>query len=140
MVPAAFVRLDALPLTPNGKVDRAHLPAPAPSDGSPEMRALTSTEQRVVDIWREVLGVGRVGVDDEFFAVGGHSLAAMRVLSRVRDAFDVDLPLDVMFVSPTPARVAAAIAREQAAHTAAAGVAPIARLQPLARPRAHLGE
>jgi acyl carrier protein len=101
-------------------------------------RPLTAIEQRVVDMWREVLGVGHVGVDDEFFAAGGHSLAAMRVLSRIRDAFDVDLPLDVMFVSPTPASVAAAIVDEHAAHVAAiAGPMPM-RLQPLARPGATL--
>jgi amino acid adenylation domain-containing protein len=138
MVPAAFVRLDALPLTANGKVDRAHLPLPDASGTTADERSLSPTEQRVVEVWREVLGVDRVGVDDDFFAVGGHSLAAMRVLSRIRDAFDVDLPLDAMFVDPTPARVAAAIAREAAASAATPAV-PIARLQPLARPHAGAG-
>jgi iturin family lipopeptide synthetase A/iturin family lipopeptide synthetase C/tyrocidine synthetase-3 len=137
MVPASFARLDALPLTANGKVDRARLPTPAIAAVPSNDRPRTPIEQRVVDVWREVLGVGHIGLDDDFFAVGGHSLAAMRVLSRIRDAFDVDLPLDVMFVSPTPARVATAIADEQAA---AAGSMPVARLQPLARPRAGLGQ
>jgi amino acid adenylation domain-containing protein len=138
MVPAWFVRLESLPLTTNGKVDRARLPLPVMPGVARDERPLTAIEQRVVDMWREVLGVGHVGVDDEFFAAGGHSLAAMRVLSRIRDAFDVDLPLDVMFVSPTPASVAAAIVDEHAAHVAAiAGPMPM-RLQPLARPGATL--
>jgi iturin family lipopeptide synthetase A/iturin family lipopeptide synthetase C/tyrocidine synthetase-3 len=144
MVPALFMRLDRLPLTVNGKVDRAALPDPPSTTEAPtSTRPLTALEQRVVDVWRDVLGVEEVGVDDDFFALGGHSLAAMRVLSRIRDAFDVDLPLDAMFLTPTVARVAAAIADEQAAHDArlaSPAPTPIPRLQPLVRPRMSANE
>ena len=110
MVPSAFVTLEALPLTPNGKVDRKALPAP---DG--ERSALPSTfvaprtpvEQRLADIWSEVLGVERSACSDDFFELGGHSLLATQVLSRVRDAFGVELPLRRCSRRPPSQRLAA---------------------------------
>jgi amino acid adenylation domain-containing protein len=113
MMPSAFVLLDALPITPNGKIDRRRLPAPG---GSPESRrepvaARNATEERLLAIWKELLGVERIGVEDDFFALGGHSLLATQALSRVRQAFGVELPLRTFFAAPSVASVAAEISR-----------------------------
>jgi amino acid adenylation domain-containing protein len=99
MIPAAFVSLDALPLTPNGKVDRRALPAP---DFSAEayVAPRTPTEEVVAEIWRELLRVDRVGVRDGFFALGGHSLMATRVISRLRERLDAEVPLAALFEAP----------------------------------------
>jgi amino acid adenylation domain-containing protein len=111
MVPSAFVVLPALPLTPNGKLDRRALPAPDEArDESSFVAPRTAVEEIVAEIWREVLGVERVGVRDDFFLLGGHSLSAARVLSRVRDALAVDLPLIVIFEAPTVEGMAEAVA------------------------------
>ena len=107
MVPAAFVLLPSLPLSATGKIDRAVLAASAPdtaeaSDGYVAPR--TPIEAHLAAIWAEVLGAPRVGVDDDFFALGGHSLVATRVVSRVRDAFRVALPLRALFEHPDGGR------------------------------------
>ena len=97
MVPAAYVFLDALPLTPNGKLDRRALPARirAKPRGGQRIRGATHAGRggRVAGIWADVLGVERVGVHDNFFELGGHSLLATQVISRMREAFEVELPL-----------------------------------------------
>jgi non-ribosomal peptide synthetase component F/acyl carrier protein len=112
MVPAAFVAMDVLPLTRNGKVDRRALPEPDPATAAAEYVApRTPTEQALADIWAELLGAARVGADDGFFALGGHSLLATRVVTRVREAFGIDLPLRAVFESPTLSALAAAIER-----------------------------
>ncbi|MES1242897.1 MAG: amino acid adenylation domain-containing protein, partial [Acidobacteriota bacterium] len=109
MVPAAFVRLDALPLNANGKVDRKALARIEPVLGpaSPETEApRNATEELLAGIWAEVLGLERIGIRDDFFDLGGHSLLILRVLSRVREAFGADLvPRDV-FDAPTVAGLA----------------------------------
>ncbi|ONI80244.1 hypothetical protein ALI22I_43490 [Saccharothrix sp. ALI-22-I] len=98
MVPAAFVVLGALPLSTNGKVDRAALPAPA--ETTPAARHVaprTDTEQVLAGIWEDALGVAGVGVEDDFFALGGDSMRSLLVTSRCRAAFDVPLtPHDVL--------------------------------------------
>jgi len=104
MVPSTFVVLEALPLTPNGKVDRRALRAP--DMFSPELEKAcvapqTSVEEVIVGIWAEVLGLKQLGVDDNFFDLGGHSLLATQLISRVRDAFQVELPLQTLFEAPT---------------------------------------
>jgi amino acid adenylation domain-containing protein len=112
MVPAAFVTLDALPVTPNGKVDRNALPDPAwdRSAVTREFRApSTPTEQLLATIWGEVLGIEEVGVNDNFFALGGHSLLGMQVVSRIRLQWPVALPLRAIFDTPTIAGLAAAV-------------------------------
>jgi amino acid adenylation domain-containing protein len=107
MLPAAFVELDALPLSPNGKIDRRALPAPG--TGRPELEepfaaARTPVEEVIVGVWSEVLGVERVGVRDDFAELGGHSLHATRIASRLRETFAVEVPLRALFESATVAR------------------------------------
>ena len=104
MVPSAFVLLDALPLTPNGKVDRRALPAPdgdraGLADGFVAPR--TAVEEDLVAVWREVLGLERVGIKDNFFALGGHSLLATQVMTRVEEAFGKEAPVRLLFEAPT---------------------------------------
>ncbi|HEX3252554.1 MAG TPA: amino acid adenylation domain-containing protein [Pyrinomonadaceae bacterium] len=109
MVPSAFVLLDRLPLTKNGKVDRRMLPAPEPLRSDLEATYVaprTAVEELLVEIWESVLGVERVGAHDNFFDLGGHSLLATRVISRVRQAFAIDLPLRKLFEEPTVAGLA----------------------------------
>lgn len=94
--------LEALPLTSSGKVDRKALPAPERSvlDEATYVAPRTPTEEILAGIWAEVLGVGRVGMEDNFFDLGGHSLLAMPVVSRVRQALSVELPLRELFAGP----------------------------------------
>jgi amino acid adenylation domain-containing protein len=109
MVPSAFVGLEAFPLTPNGKVDRHSLPAPGLSDIRAEnayAEPRTPVEGQLVEIWEEVLGLERVGIHEDFFELEGHSLLATRVVSRLRDALGVELPLRYLFETPTVADLA----------------------------------
>jgi amino acid adenylation domain-containing protein len=111
MVPAAFVAVDAFPRTSSGKVDRRALPDP--DFGAPAaawVAPRTPAEEVLAGIFADVLGVERIGAEDDFFGLGGHSLLATRVVSRVREAFDVELPLRAVFDAPTVARLAARIA------------------------------
>ncbi|WP_422736342.1 non-ribosomal peptide synthetase [Micromonospora sp. WMMD729] len=112
-VPTHLTVLDRLPLHPNGKVDRAALaalPAPGADEGA-LVAPRTVTEETVAEIWCAVLGVDRIGVDTDFFAAGGHSLLAVRVLSRLRQAFGLDIPLRLIFDHPTIAASAAELER-----------------------------
>ncbi|WP_143264421.1 phosphopantetheine-binding protein, partial [Amycolatopsis kentuckyensis] len=97
-VPAAFVRLDALPLTANGKLDRRALPAPAaPAETAEYAAPETETEEVLAAIWAEALDLDRVGVEDNFFALGGDSLRSLRITSMTKSAFDVEItPKDVL--------------------------------------------
>jgi amino acid adenylation domain-containing protein len=116
MVPTAFVTLEALPLTPNGKVDRRALPAPDPSSFRAEnayAEPRTPVEEALAGIWEEVLDVGRVGIHDDFFELGGHSLLATQLVSRVREAFQVELPLRSLFEEPTIAGLAVTITQQR---------------------------
>ncbi|HST61204.1 MAG TPA: amino acid adenylation domain-containing protein, partial [Longimicrobium sp.] len=108
MVPSAFVWLDALPLTPNGKVDRRALPDPEAPYTAERVEPRTVTERVIAEIWMEVLGVENVGVEDDFFVLGGHSLRATQVLARIAQRLEVELPLRVLFQTPTVAGLAAA--------------------------------
>ena len=110
MVPGAFVALDALPLTPTGKTDRRALPAPDPAAAGPGYVAPRGpVEEVLATLWAELLGVERVGARDGFFEIGGHSLLATRVVSRVREAFGVEVPLRAIFDAPTVAELAARV-------------------------------
>ncbi|HJX27517.1 MAG TPA: condensation domain-containing protein, partial [Thermoanaerobaculia bacterium] len=112
MVPAVFVRLEALPLSPNGKVDRKSLPAPDRSRRATEAEYVaprTETEAVLVEIWKELLGLERIGVEDRFFDLGGHSLLAAQVLARVQQRFGIELPLREVFRTPTVSALATLI-------------------------------
>ncbi len=110
LVPAAVVVLPALPVTTNGKLDRRALPPPAePGAGSVPPR--TPQEERVAAIWAEALGVTRVGVHDDFFDLGGHSLQVARVVARLGAEWDLRLPMSVLAEHPTVAGLAAELAR-----------------------------
>jgi thioesterase domain-containing protein/acyl carrier protein len=100
MIPAAVVSLDALPLTVNGKLDTRALPAPEYT--ASEYRAPQSpTEVALAGIYAQVLGVGRVGVDDSFFDLGGDSISAMRLISAINSSLNVDLGVPALFEAPT---------------------------------------
>ncbi len=117
MVPSAFMFLDELPLSPNGKLDRPALPAPEfrLRPAGEIVKPRTATEEAVAGIWAEVLGIDRIGVNDSFFELGGHSLLATKVVSRLRNAFRVDLALRTFFERPTVEGVALAVLQQQAA-------------------------
>ncbi|RVW06847.1 non-ribosomal peptide synthetase [Prescottella agglutinans] len=116
MVPSVFVELDALPLNVNGKIDRKALPAPAVEPR--QFRApVTPYEIAVAGAFAEALGADKVGLDDDFFDLGGNSLVAVTVVSALRDALGVPVPLQWMFVDPSVESIAARI--ESGAHSAA---------------------
>jgi amino acid adenylation domain-containing protein/non-ribosomal peptide synthase protein (TIGR01720 family) len=96
MVPAQLIRLDAMPLSPSGKVDRRALPEPV-WQVREHVEPQTALEQQIAGIWRTVLGLPRIGLRDDFFALGGHSLLATQIISRTRQACDVELPLRTLF-------------------------------------------
>ncbi|HEY4457768.1 MAG TPA: amino acid adenylation domain-containing protein [Pseudonocardiaceae bacterium] len=106
MVPSALVELDTLPLNANGKVDRAALPAPALTTTT-SVAPRTPLEVAVAEVVADVLGLPSVGAHDDFFAIGGHSLHAIRVVTRLRENFQVDLAIGQLFSNPTVARLAA---------------------------------
>ncbi len=114
MLPAAWVELPRLPLTRSGKIDRAALPVPRWQVGrSAEFASVT--EQRLGRIWGEVLGRGEVGRNDDFFALGGHSLLGTQVSSRIAEEFGVELPLRALFEAPELYRLAEVIEQAQVA-------------------------
>jgi amino acid adenylation domain-containing protein len=112
MVPSAFVILEALPLTPNGKIDRRALPLPAEAQAKEDIDHLpprTAVEDILVNIWADVLDLRSVRPDDNFFELGGHSLLATRVIARIRTAFQVELPLQELFLNPTVVSLAQSV-------------------------------
>ena len=150
MIPGRIVVLAELPLTPNGKIDRNKLPATI-EDGDLETSPATAgyvaprdeAEERLVAIWKDVLGQSTIGVEDSFFDLGGHSLLATKLIFRIRAAFDVDLPLQVLFEGqPTVARLAVLISGGAAESDAGSGdvlrldLAAEAMLSPGIRPAA----
>ena len=112
MIPSDFVVVDALPLTPAGKIDRRALPLPdrtRPDLASTFVAPRTEAETLVARIWSQILGVEQVGVYDNFFDLGGHSLMATQILSRLRNVANVEIPLRAMYETPTIANLAEAV-------------------------------
>ncbi|MFJ4474305.1 non-ribosomal peptide synthase/polyketide synthase [Streptomyces xanthochromogenes] len=112
MVPAAYVPMAALPLTPNGKLDRRALPAPGPegfATGGERREPGTPAERLVADAWKQVLDTDDIGADDDFFALGGDSILAVRVVSFLRAAYGTDVSPRLLFTHPTLSALAAAL-------------------------------
>ena len=115
MVPADFVFMAGFPCLPNGKIDRKSLPLPEVdrlSETGQYVAPRTADEERVAKVWAQVLGLEQVGVFDDFFELGGHSLLATRVILRLREEFQTDLPLRVLFDNPTVADLVAQIVQQ----------------------------
>jgi amino acid adenylation domain-containing protein len=108
MIPSAIMALDTFPLTANGKVDRQALPFLDQSDAS-FVAPRTSVEEVLAAIWAEILTLERVGIHDNFFDLGGHSLLTTQLVSRVQDAFRLNLPVRTVFENPTIERLASMI-------------------------------
>jgi acyl carrier protein len=117
MVPGAFVMLDALPLTPNGKLDRKALPAPdqAAIARREYETPIGEVETTLAQIWQGLLGVERVGRRDHFFELGGHSLLGVQLAVRMREKYDVDIPIGRLFDQPVVADLAALVVAAQLA-------------------------
>jgi len=135
MVPSAFVALPALPLTPNGKVDRKALPEPAEdrlAAGGRYIAPRNELELALVGIWEDLLGIRPIGVLDDFFALGGHSILAIRLVTRIRARLGRDLsPVD-LFQAPTVERLAAHLRRQApAGRGVLVGIQPAGRRRPL---------
>ncbi|MGB8494244.1 MAG: amino acid adenylation domain-containing protein, partial [Candidatus Acidiferrum sp.] len=132
MVPAVFVLLDTLPLLSNGKIDRRALPAPdrtRPELDNTFVAPRTPTEELLAQIWAQLLDLERVGVHDNFFDLGGHSLLATQAVSRMREAFQVEIPLRRLFEVPTVAGLAESIeaARQSGQDLLAPPILPVPR-------------
>jgi amino acid adenylation domain-containing protein len=118
MVPSAFVPLPAFPLTPNGKVDRKALPKPDFESGADKSKFLaptTTTEIALAQIWRDVLGVKKVGVNDNFFDLGGHSMLAVRMVNKIRQTLHFNVHIPVFFQNPTIKKLAAVYDQRESA-------------------------
>jgi len=114
MVPVAFVRLDSLPLNASGKLDRDALPAPTSENAIADEICLaprTAVEKHMVSILAALLGLERIGLNDNFFFLGGHSLLGTQLIARVRNTFGVELSLRKVFDSPTAAELSDEIER-----------------------------
>jgi acyl carrier protein len=112
MVPATLIGIDELPLTPSGKVDRRALPAPEQTAEYSEKSLIaprTPTEERLAEIWKQLLSRDEISINQNFFDLGGHSLLATQVMSRIREAFKIELPLRFIFELPTISSLAAKI-------------------------------
>jgi len=133
MIPGSFGFCDAFPLTPNGKIDRKRLPAPQMRRETRERQVPgNASEQKIAGIWKEVLHLDSVYADDNFFDLGGHSLSAVSVTSRIRSAFSIALPLQAVLDNPTLSQLSSEVEK-----LVAAGVTEPARrpITPIARAR-----
>jgi aspartate racemase len=121
MVPTAFVTLETFPLTPNGKVNRRALPAPDTTRPELEKALVTprdTLELQMVKMWEEILGVQAIGIRDNFFDLGGHSLLGVRLFARIKEEFGQELPLATLFQAPTVEQLADVLRQSQAGWTA----------------------
>ncbi|HEX6719321.1 MAG TPA: condensation domain-containing protein, partial [Pyrinomonadaceae bacterium] len=133
MIPGSFVPLQRMPRTLNGKIDRHALPPPNPEFEELTGEAGTPTEELLTGIWSQLLGIERVGTLNDFFELGGHSLLATQIVSRVREVFNVELPLRAFFESPTVSAMATIIdsLRQTTGVTQVSNIQPTLRSGPL---------
>jgi amino acid adenylation domain-containing protein len=118
MIPSSIVIMDAFPLTTNGKIDRRKLPEPSgerPEQQKDFVEPRTPTEKRLANIWTEVIKLDKVGIYDDFYELGGHSLLSLQVISRIREEFQIELPLQCLFDNPTIEQLALIIVQYQSA-------------------------
>jgi acyl carrier protein len=114
MVPGIYVRLDALPLDPHGKVARAGLPEPTPANtlrDAVHVKPRTLVEERISELVRGLWRIDDIGVDDNLFLLGGHSLIATQLIGRIRQAFGVEMGLRMVFEAPSVALLSAEVER-----------------------------
>ncbi|MFB6456930.1 amino acid adenylation domain-containing protein [Chitinophaga sp. Hz27] len=129
MLPSYYIQIDALPLSPNGKLDRKRLPAPQTATintGAAYVAPRNETEQKLLDIWQEVLNTNTIGVKEHFFNAGGHSIKLTRLASQVHKVFGVKLSVKDLFTHPVLEEQALLIAN--ASNTAFAAIAPVAAM------------
>ncbi|MGG4197323.1 amino acid adenylation domain-containing protein, partial [Paenibacillus jamilae] len=140
MIPSHFIRLEKMPLTPNGKLDRKALPAPdgALSTGTEYVAPRTTTEAKLAQLWQDVLGLERVGIRDNFFDIGGHSLRAMTLVSRIHQTLEAEVPLRQLFLSPTIESLAAALEAAEGRTFEALVPAPLQAAYPLSSAQKRL--
>jgi amino acid adenylation domain-containing protein len=124
MIPSAFVALQAWPLTPNSKVDRAALPAPERTGSLDRIAPRDVLEHELARLWEDVLGVGPIGIRDDFFALGGHSLLAVRLMAQVEEQLGRTLPLTALFTAGTVEGMAALL-REESTPESASNIIPL---------------
>jgi hypothetical protein len=132
MVPAVFVLLDALPVNPNGKVDRRSLPPPESVEQERRAEYVAprgEVERTIAEIWQRALGVEKVGIHDNFFDLGGHSLLMVLVHGELRRSFERELSMLDLFQHPTVSALAGFLRQEDAAPDPLAGVDQRARQQ-----------
>ena len=132
MIPSTFVVMDAWPLTPNGKVDKKALPAPEQSatQAHEYIAPRNDIEAQIAAIWQNLLGIDAVSVNANFFELGGHSLLATQVMSRLREHFDIELPLRTLFEQPSIEQLAAVVA-SSTAQSLLPPITPVDHAQPL---------
>ena len=138
MIPSSYIFLDALPLTPNGKKDRKALPAPAIDRrmlGVEFVRPNTALETSLADIWKQVLKMDQVGLDDQFLLIGGDSLHAVQILARVFDLFHVEISIPAFFQAQTIANLSALIESPDVRSPQAASLPSTNPSEPLLIPR-----
>ncbi|WP_066383175.1 non-ribosomal peptide synthetase [Anabaena sp. CA = ATCC 33047] len=113
MIPSAFVVLDSLPLTPNGKLDRRALPAPEINFNPKKEKVLprNQIEEKLAEIWVEILNLKQISIEDNFFELGGHSLLATQIISQIRQIWQIEIPLSRLFEMPTIATLAEEISQ-----------------------------
>jgi acyl carrier protein len=129
MMPVSYVSVPAIPLTPNGKVDHKALPDPQNQETQNRHEYVAprdETETILCKLWGEILKLDRLGIDDDFFAIGGHSLLAMQVIARMREALRMEIPLRNLFEAPTVRGLAQWIQKSKA-NPASADVPAISR-------------
>ena len=127
MVPSIFVELDAFPLLSNGKVDRKALPEPEWVSEREYIAPRNDTEESLAAIWQDILDIDQVGIHDDFFALGGHSLIAIKLVARILEQMQVDVPLDKLFETPTVAALAESVNEFRDSGSATPDITPITR-------------